>query len=84
MTAKSNVVNINISPNGDLSTDQVQLPDLSALRTLLKAEVLKNPQLEAHIHVTELDSYEIVGKVIYQTQIVEIKTVKCFGGEFLP
>lgn len=79
-----NVVNVHISKQGDISTDMIQFLDLETLRELLKDEAQKQPQPEVHIHVAEVDSYEIVGKVIYQTQIAEIKTVKCFGGEFRP
>jgi biopolymer transport protein ExbD len=82
MENSSNIINVLINKQGDISTDTVQLPDLRTLQEWLKNQVQQEPQLEVHIHVTELDSYEIVGKVIYQTQYAGVKTVKCFGGQF--
>jgi biopolymer transport protein ExbD len=77
------ILNLFIHNNGEISTDTTGLTDPAALRAWLSEAARQQPQPEVHIHVTELDSYEIVGKVIYQTQAANIKTVKCFGGEFL-
>ncbi len=76
------ILNLFIRNNGEISTDTTGLTDPAALHAWLSEAARQQPQPEVHIHVTELDSYEIVGKVIYQTQLAGIKTGQCFGGQF--